>query len=213
MKTRILAVRHGETEWNKAGIQQGHLNSNLTDAGISQAKALAEGLKAYEIDAFYCSDLGRAVETAEEISRVIGKRFIKEERLKERNLGSMQGLSKKEFADKYPEEWKKFQSGDSEYRLPGGESSKDRYVRAIECVEDLVERNKGKTILIVSHGGIVMSLFYRALRIPLHNKRAFSLYNGSINVLSISEEMEWFLELWNDTSHLMKNGIATLDDN
>ncbi|MBD3343985.1 MAG: histidine phosphatase family protein [Chitinivibrionales bacterium] len=167
MNTRILGVRHGETKWNKAGIQQGHLNRDLTDAGVSQAKALAQGLKAYEFDALYSSDLGLAVGTAEEISKVIGKEFKREERLRERNLGLMQGLSKDEFADKYPEEWKRFQSGDPEYRLPDGESSMDRYVRAIECIEELVEKNKGKTFLIVSHGGIVMSLFYKALKIPI----------------------------------------------
>ena len=43
-RTQVIIVRHGETEWNIAGIRQGHLDSELTEKGIAQAKALAQRL-------------------------------------------------------------------------------------------------------------------------------------------------------------------------
>ena len=80
--TKIYAVRHGETEWNKIEKQQGHLNSNLTDLGRLQAKAIGDGLRKIRFDNFYTSDLGRAIETSEIISGIIGKDFITDFRLR-----------------------------------------------------------------------------------------------------------------------------------
>lgn len=213
MNTKIIAVRHGETEWNRVGRQQGHLDSTLTHLGLQQARALAEGLREYRVDRIYSSDLGRAVETATIISGALGTGFLTNEGLRERNLGTMQGMTKAEFNEKYPREWKTFEEGDPEYVLPNGESARQRYDRAVQCVEKIVMEDEGKTILLVTHGGVVMSLLYRTLRLPLTQRRAFSLFNGSINVLSISDGMEWRLETWGQTSHLTKCGRETLDDN
>jgi probable phosphoglycerate mutase len=213
MKTKIYAVRHGETEWNKIGKQQGHLNSNLTESGKLQARAMGDGLLKIKFDACYSSDLGRAIETSEIISNFIKIDFITDSRLRERNLGTLQGLTKSEFKDKYPDEWMKFNRNDPEYELPEGESIRQRYERAINCIEDIALKNDNKTILLVTHGGILMSMMYKTLKLPLNQKRSFSLYNGSINVFSISDTMEWNLEVWGDTNHLEKFGLKTIDDN
>lgn len=213
MKTTIYAVRHGETEWNKLEKQQGHLNSNLTELGRLQAEAIGDGLQKINFDKFYTSDLGRAIETSEIISHFIKMDFITDSRLREQNLGTLQGLTKKEFKDTYPDDWRSFTNNDPDYVVPGGESIKQRYERAINCIEDLALQNMNKTILIVTHGGIVMSIIHKALHIPLNQKRSFSLYNGSINIFTISDKAEWNLEVWGATHHLEKYGLATLDDN
>lgn len=213
MDTTIIAVRHGETEWNKIEKQQGHLNSDLTDLGVRQAKALAEGLNGYNIDFFYSSDLGRAIQTASIISQIIGKDFITDERLRECNLGILQGLTKKEFDKKYPDHAEKFKSNDPDYRIPSGESIRDRYARCVDCVEDLSRKHYGKTILMVAHGGVLMSFIHKALNIPLTQKRTYSLFNGSINTFSLSKDAEWKLEVWGDVSHLNAGGLVYLDDN
>ena len=67
-RTQVIIVRHGETEWNIAGIRQGHLDSRLTEKGMAQAKALAQRLAREKFTALYSSDLGRAVQTAMEIA-------------------------------------------------------------------------------------------------------------------------------------------------
>ena len=213
MNTTIIAVRHGETEWNKEGKQQGHLNSNLTELGIRQAQAIANGLSKYSIDEFYCSDLGRAVQTAKIISNITGKEFVPDARLREQNLGILQGLTRTAFASRYPEEYSHFISTDPDYKIPGGESIHDRFSRCISCVEEISITHCGKSILIVAHGGVLMSFIHKALDIPLTQKRTFSLLNGSINIFSISDTMEWRLDIWGDISHLQAHDLDTIEDN
>src|ERR1051325_11295740 len=70
-RTQIIIVRHGQTEWNIRGIRQGHLDSRLTERGMAQAKALGARLSREKFTALYSSDLGRAVDTAND-GRVIG---------------------------------------------------------------------------------------------------------------------------------------------
>jgi 2,3-bisphosphoglycerate-dependent phosphoglycerate mutase len=210
--TTIVAVRHGETIWNKEGKQQGHLNSDLTKLGIRQAQALARSLTRYQFDAFYASDLGRTIHTATIISNKIKKDFITEARLRERNLGIAQGLTKADFKAQFPNEFEKFNSLDPEYQVPEGESLGQVSNRSTTFVNELVLKHPGETILIVSHGGILTSFIQKALNIPLNQKRRYSLYNTSINEFSISEDLDWRLELWGETHHLDQIRLEALDD-
>ncbi|MFH1761830.1 MAG: histidine phosphatase family protein, partial [bacterium] len=95
--TEITAVRHGETVWNKEDKWQGHKNSDLTDLGIKQAKLTGMALNHMKFDAFYASDLGRAVQTAGEISRQINLEFSLDSGLRERSIGILEGLTMTEF--------------------------------------------------------------------------------------------------------------------
>ncbi len=95
--TLIYVVRHGETEWNLIGKQQGHMDSPLTDRGTQQANALAKGLGNRGIEFIYSSDLGRALKTAKLISTSLELPVQTDKRLRERHLGTLQGLTKKEF--------------------------------------------------------------------------------------------------------------------
>ena len=208
--TVLFAVRHGETEWNLVGKQQGHLDSPLTGIGVQQADALANGLADKGIDVLYTSDLGRAARTAAIIGERLGLSVQEDERLRERHLGAMQGLTKREFAERYPEDAAMFNTGDPEYVLPGGESARQRYERCIRCAEDLAARHLRQRILIVAHGGVLASFFYRALNMPLSDPRRFSLSNASINSFSITNG-DWRLDTWGETCHL--KGVRTLDDN
>ena len=95
--TIVFVVRHGETEWNLIGKQQGHLDSPLTETGVRQARRLADGLVGRGIDSIFASDLGRAAETAKIISSKLRISIKTDLRLRERHLGLMQGLTKDEF--------------------------------------------------------------------------------------------------------------------
>jgi len=174
---------------------------------------MADGLKDYPIDHFYSSDLGRAVQTASIIARTMGTSFETEIRLRERHLGVLQGMTKRKFEIAYPLEAYRLKSRDPDYRIPQGESIRDRSMRSITCAEELHRRYRNRTILVVTHGGILMSLMHRALNLPLEAKRSFSLYNGSINSFSIADEGQWRLESWGRIDHLRAHGLDALDDN
>ncbi len=201
MNTLLFAVRHGETEWNSIEKYQGHLDSPLTDNGIKQAQLLANGLIAKNIDLLYSSDLGRALQTAKIIAKKISLPIHSDARLRERHLGLIQGLTKKEFAEKYPQEAALFNTGDPDYIVPGGESARQRFRRCLDCAEDLARHNLGQRILIVAHGGVLSSFFYQATNTPLTEPRRFSLFNASINAFSISAG-QWHLNTWGEITHL-----------
>jgi probable phosphoglycerate mutase len=213
MHTTIIAVRHGETEWNVCKKQQGHRDSSLTERGVLQAQAVARGLGEYHIDHFYSSDLGRAVQTATIISHNSGLSFSTDSRLRERNLGILQGLTRQEFVQRYPSEAAQFESDDPEYVIPDGESKAQRYDRSISCIEEIAQKHLGASICIVTHGGILMSIMHRIMNIPLSRQRSFSLYNGSINIFTVSEHNEWRLQLWGDIHHMRQSGLDFIDDN
>src|SRR5262245_50858139 len=120
-RTHVIIVRHGETEWNIAGVRQGHLDSRLTARGIAQAKALAARLGRERFAALYSSDLGRAVQTAREISIVTGHEVVTDARLRERHLGIFQGLSGDEIDERYPKERRRLRTMGPDYIIPGGE--------------------------------------------------------------------------------------------
>ena len=208
--TTLFAVRHGETEWNVVGKQQGHLDSPLTQSGITQAHALADGLHGKGIEVVYSSDLGRALQTAQIIAARLDLDVDLDPRLRERHLGSMQGLTKDEFRQQYPDEWAAFDSGDPDYCFPGGESARQRYERSVACVEELAQRNPGRKLLVVAHGGVLNGLFYKAIEIPLSDPRRFSLFNAAINRFSVCGD-SWHLDTWGEIAHL--RGMPTLDDN
>lgn len=93
---KIILTRHGRTIENDKRILQGHMQTGLSAEGIQQAKKLARRLKNEEIDIVYSSDLKRAADTAKEIAKFhknIPVYFTEE--LRERNLGSLQGMKVK----------------------------------------------------------------------------------------------------------------------
>src|SRR5215217_8566820 len=96
MKTELILLRHGETEWNALGLLQGHRDSPLSAEGLRQADALAARLATVSFSALYSSDLGRALQTAGRIAARTGHQVHADARLRERGLGVLEGLTREE---------------------------------------------------------------------------------------------------------------------
>ena len=207
--TTILAIRHGETEWNRIGKQQGHLDSGLSPLGIEQARRTAARLSGETCDIIYCSNLGRAIQTAEIIADRLKLDLLCDSGLNERNLGILQGLTLEEFSRTNPGEHELFTSGDPDYRIPGGESIRQRHDRTIRTIRGITGAHNNKTIVLVMHGGNLDSLFRHVLGIPLDRRRNFFLINAALNTFTVEADA-WKLASWGDVSHL--RGIGALDD-
>ncbi len=206
--TRLVVIRHGETEWNIQNRFQGHLDSKLTLPGIKQAEAIADILKGEAYDVIYSSNLERAKHTAEIIARKLNMRVYTEKDLREINLGVMQGLKKDEFIIKYPEVISNYHA-DPEYVIPGGESKLQLYNRVKGILAKIIRKHKGHNILLVAHGGVLDCIIRHTFGIPLNKKRNFSLFNASINRFTVGNG-EWKLESWGETSHI--SDIPVTDD-
>jgi probable phosphoglycerate mutase len=210
-RTQMIIVRHGETEWNIAGIRQGHLDSALTGKGIAQAKALAARLAREEFTMIYSSDLGRAVQTAKEISQVTHHEIVTDAQLRERHLGIFQGLNADELTEKYPEERRQFRTMGPDYIIPGGESMRQQVERNVSYLNGLAAKHQGEQIVVVTHGGVVSGFFRHTLEISLAARRRFEFVNAGLNVFA-HEEGNWMLLTWGDVSHLAPGAASEGDD-
>jgi len=210
-RTQIIIVRHGQTEWNIRGIRQGYLDSPLTAKGLAQAKALGQRLGRERFTKLYSSDLGRAVQTAREISNVTGHEIVTDPRLRERHLGIFQGLDGEEIVAKYPEERRLMRSEGPGYVIPGGESMVQQVERNMACLNELAARHEGEQIVVVTHGGVVSGFFRYTLEISLEAPRRFEFVNAGINVFA-REEGNWMLLTWGDVSHLAPGAASEGDD-
>jgi probable phosphoglycerate mutase len=210
-RTRVIIVRHGQTQWNIRQVRQGHLDSPLTEKGVAQAKALGERLAQEKFSALYSSDLGRAVQTAQTIAAATGYEIVTDARLRERNLGIFQGLTGEEIKEKFPLEHGRHRTLDPEYVIPCGESVKQQVERNIICLSEIAERHFGDTIVIVTHGGVLSGLFRHTFSIPFSAPRRFEFMNASLNVFNYADG-SWFLQTWGDVSHLGMVGTADGDD-
>ncbi|MFO8007649.1 MAG: histidine phosphatase family protein [Candidatus Brocadiia bacterium] len=207
--TRVTVVRHGETVWNVQGKQQGHLDSDLTALGVRQAGAAADALAGEGFDAFYSSDLERAMQTARIIAERLDMEVRPEAGLRERHLGILQGLTMAQFEEEQPEHYARFRSREPDYVIPEGESIRQRYERSVQAAEAIARRHPGRRVLVVTHGGVLASFFRHALGLSLTEPRRFSLYNAAINRFSVADG-QWRLESWGLTEHL--RGLGTIDD-
>jgi 2,3-bisphosphoglycerate-dependent phosphoglycerate mutase len=210
-RTQVIIVRHGETEWNIKSIRQGNLDSRLTEKGMAQAKALAQRLARESFTALYSSDLGRAVQTAQEISSVTGHEIVTDARLRERHLGIFQGLNGEEIKTKHPEEYKLHRSLGPNYVIPGGESTRQQVERNVAFLNDLAIKHRGEQVVVVTHGGVVSGFFRHTLAIPLEAPRRFEFVNAGLNVF-VHDEGNWMLLTWGDVSHLAPGAASEGDD-
>lgn len=210
-RTKIIIVRHGQTEWNIRGIRQGHLDSPLTERGLAQAKALGQRLGREKFTALYSSDLGRAVQTAQEVAKVSGHEIIKDVRLRERHLGIFQGLNAEEINAQYPEERRLMRTRGPAFVIPGGESMVQQVERNVSFLDGLAQRHEGETIVVVTHGGVVSGFFRHTLAIPLEAPRRFEFVNAGLNVFA-REDGSWMLLTWGDISHLAPGAASEGDD-
>ena len=199
--THLIAIRHGETGWNKESRFQGHLNSALNDEGLAQAQALGERLAAERFDLLLSSDLGRALQTASAIALRSGHEVVVEPRLRERRMGIFQGLTPAEVQARYPEEYARFSSRDPDYVIPEGESMRQLFERSVACFTALARRHAGLTLATVTHGGVLAMLYRHAMAMPLDVARDFPLHNTGVN--RFRHRMgAWQLQSWGDIAHL-----------
>lgn len=209
--TRILAIRHGETAWNRDTRIQGHTDIELNDHGRWQAAQLAEALRDEPIAAVYASDLLRAHETAHAVARTRGQAVTSHLGLRERCFGRFEGHTWTELEQRFPEESLAWRKRVPDFAPPGGESLLQLQARVVATVEELAARHPGEQILMVAHGGVLDILYRAATRLGLQAPRSWELTNTAINRLLWSPE-GLSLVGWADTSHLHNPSTPALDE-
>jgi len=156
--TRILLVRHGQSQGNAERRFGGHSPTPLSELGLRQAEATARALTVENLTAIYSSDLLRAVQTAEPLARETKLEIKRTGALRERSIGRMEGLTFEDAAEAFPEEYAALLRRDFEHVLLGGESYRQLLDRAASELDRAIAEHRGGTIAVFSHTGTICIL-------------------------------------------------------
>jgi broad specificity phosphatase PhoE len=199
--TRLILIRHGETEWNETKRFQGISDIPLSSKGAAQALSLARSLASEPLAAIYTSPLSRARQTAECLARYHSCPLRVVEDFKELNQGQLEGLTGEDLRRDFPGFISQWMEDPGETVLPGGESLGDLQRRAWEAAENLVRRHPEETVAVVAHSFVILAVLCRALELPLKAFRRFRQDPTAKNILEFSERGA-ALRCLNDTCHL-----------
>jgi len=212
--THIYLIRHGETDWNRDEICMGQTDIPLNELGRRQAELTAERLASEELDVIYSSDLTRAVQTAQIISRLQTRRpkIIQRRDLRELDYGAWQGHRREELEARFPEA---FSRGDPhradplDFKPQGGESLRELRERSIRAFREILKLHRGETVAVVAHGGVIRHIVNYVLQqgAPLCRDDflsfGFLISNCGITLI-VEESEELAISFLNDTSHLSR---------
>ena len=199
--SRLLLVRHGDTEGNSAERYWGHTDVKLSASGRRQAELLRQRLAAEKIDAIYASDLERAAVTAQTIAAGHGREVITLPDLREINFGELEGLNFTEVGKQYPEVARLWRERSLSLRYPGGESIQELNNRVSQFRRRLEKHNAGETVLIVAHSATLRLLMCQLLGLPPQHWWQFRLDLASLTVVGTYPGGA-ILNLLNDICHL-----------
>jgi len=196
----LFLIRHGESEWNRAGRIQGQINSPLTDLGIGQAKAISSYFSKNLINQklkIYTSPLYRAIHTAEIIAKGINypkDKIIIEERLNDFNLGEIAGNSWEKVGETLPELARIRLEDPMNFHPIGGESGVEFEARIRSFLTELVD-DDSKNVL-VSHG--IVNKFIRGILKKLNGKEMIALGEAQDIIYQIDDGNEMEINIHNN---------------
>ena len=171
--TKLVLVRHGESEWNKLNLFTGWTDVDLSEKGHEEAAQGGKILKeeGYDFDVAYTSRLKRAIHTLNHVLDEMDRNWIPVHKcwqLNERHYGALQGLNKSETAEKYGEEQVNERAPQNQemYRdldpavLPLTESLEITIARAVPFFNEVIkpEMQAGKRVIIAAHGNSLRAL-------------------------------------------------------
>lgn len=200
MSTRVILVRHGETESSRERRFAGATDVDLTDFGREQARSLAQRLRAVRIDVMHVSPLARCQQTAAAITEVTGRKATLVDDLRECHFGEWENLTITDVMERWQEELQVW-VGDESVAPPGGECWADLGVRVAKWWDEATKRYEGRTVLAVTHGGPILSLARHVTKAPREAMDTFMVETGSLSVIEVANARRR-IRAWNDTTHI-----------
>ena len=208
MDLTLYLIRHGETDWNRAGVYQGQQDTDLSPRGRQQVRMLGRRFAGRPLDLVLASDLKRALETAVAVaqSRRPPVPLETDLRLREMVFGQWEGLAVAEIRARFADDYAAYQADPAEGRPTGGETFRELGERAWAAVEERLQRPSLRRLAVVAHGGTVKALLCRLLDLPLAMRTRLRIDNASVTAVELREGRPPVLRYLNDTCHLRRAG-------
>jgi probable phosphoglycerate mutase len=198
----VFIIRHGETDNNKIHRFQGRgIDASINETGREQAKAIAEALSIYPIQKVITSSLVRTIETAEPL--ILEKNPVVESYsdLDEMGFGDFEGSFIHEIIPEIRELQRRWEAGEVDFAIKGGESPQQVYDRASTKLIEVLSGSEDEYIAFYLHGRLIRILLAGLLDYGLEKMQEIEHQNGSINHLIWDGEKLTPVEL-NKTDHL-----------
>lgn len=148
--TTLFIIRHGQTDWNIVGKIQGQIDIPLNDTGKEQAQRVASFLKKKNVSfsALYSSDLQRAYQTAQPISKAFSLTTTLTPFLREQHVGIWQGRTRQEMREQHGGhfDWE---------RVPDGETKTEFLRRIVNHITLIAQNHINESVIIVTHAGAI----------------------------------------------------------
>ena len=196
--TRLILIRHGETNWNVEKRKQGRNDQPLNAKGQAQAKLAADYVKAtYDIKKVWSSPLQRCANTAVDLGLPVST----SDHLLEIDFGEWEGLLEAEIEERYPG---KYQSGIISTDPPGGEMRTNLPERGRQWIMESQIADEGGDVVLVGHGASMKGLLVALLDLPVDAMNNLEIDNCSVSTVQIDPNLNGFnrLSTLNNTAHL-----------
>lgn len=202
MRTRILLVRHGATVFSAEDRFAGSSDIDLSEAGRELARRLADRLAKVKIDAFFCSDMKRTVQTASIVAKPHGRSPIGNAGLREIDHGKWEGMIHKDVEQKFPAEYAQWTADPFNSAPPGGETGLHVLSRAMPALRQIVLEHPDQTVFIAAHKATNRLLLCALLGIdPRTYRERLAQDLACLNVIDFKSPSDAEVIVMNDTSH------------
>lgn len=190
---KLVIVRHGESEWNATGRWTGITDVHLTPKGHHEAELMGEKLRGIHFDHGYVSEQIRTLETLQSLLKTQGQSNLSYDRrwaINERDYGEYTGLNKWEVKEKLGEEAFNGVRREWDYPVPGGETLKNVYHRAVPFYQqEILPRLKaGENIIVAGHGNSIRSLMKFIENISDTDIAKTEMVFGTILIYDVDDE-------------------------
>jgi probable phosphoglycerate mutase len=202
MTTRLYLVRHGATQLTAEDRFSGQIGVDLSEEGRAQVERLAARLADDALSAIYASPLSRTMDTAAILAGPHRLTPIPRDGLREISHGHWEGLTRREVEEKYPAEYRAWETDPFTFAPAGGESGVQVLARALPVIREIVTAHEGQNVLVVSHKATLRLVISSLLGFDARGYRdRLDQAPACLNILDFKDAVRARLMLFNDISH------------
>jgi broad specificity phosphatase PhoE len=200
--TRLLLVRHGQSEWNAAGRIQGQVDIKLDETGRQQAELIADRLAVEPVAAIYSSPLQRAKVTADVIAARFNLPVTLDSRLMEYDFGVISGSTWHDVVENHPEFASRWLEDPWAVAVADSEGRVNFAARVMSAVQDITAQYPAEQVVVVAHGGTFGVYLTAMLGLDLNRRHPFHFGNTSLNLVEVRDGA-FHIHYLNNTCHLL----------
>ena len=210
--TKLIIVRHGQSEANVIAAFAGHSDFPLSELGRTQAKLSADYIhKNEDPTTVYASDFSRAYETGSTIANTLGLPLIKDTHFREIYGGKWESLRYTEISENYPEDFSVWRNDYPHARPTDGESTAEVYRRVVPYLKEFGRAHDGECVVIATHATVIRAIEAAANGYSEDETDKIQFFhNASISIYSYDKDTDTIGKIRSNISEHLDGVLTSL---